>query len=306
MSNNDAQSAFRREDEIDLTEIWNALWKGRWIIVGSCVVFALGAIIYSLSLTNVYRSDTLLAPAELSQPVNPLLAQFGAAAGLVGISGGSSSNNQINNAIATLRSREFIRQFIEKHKLKPALFASSWDESTGSSVLDGSIFSADTNVWTEGEPTDLEAYRKFSGILTVSRNQTTGLVTLAIDWIDPVQARDWANQLIREVNSLYKQLDQQEASSAIEYLQNQLQATQLVEMQRAFYELIESQTRIVMLADVREDYVFSILDPAIAPEEKIGPNRALICILGTLIGAILSILYLLIRRNIKSSSDTSV
>ena len=60
-----------------------------------------------------------------------------------------------------------------------------------------------------------------------------------------------------------------EANSAIEYLRKQLESTQLVEMQRVFYDLIESQTRISMLADVREEYVFQVVDPAVVPDEKL-------------------------------------
>ena len=46
--------------------------------------------------------------------------------------------------------------------------------------------------------------------------------------------------------------DASEANGAIEYLRRQLEQTQLVDMQRLFYQLIESQARITMLADVRD------------------------------------------------------
>ena len=64
-------------------------------------------------------------------------------------------------------------------------------------------------------------------------------------------AERWVNTLIRSINQEVKQKDLTDAISAIEYLRKQLESTQLVEMQRVFYDLIESQTRISMLADVR-------------------------------------------------------
>jgi uncharacterized protein involved in exopolysaccharide biosynthesis len=51
----------------------------------------------------------------------------------------------------------------------------------------------------------------------------------------------------------------------------------------------------VMLAEVRPEYVFKTIDPAVIPEEKSKPGRALICVLGTLIGGALGVLLVLIR-----------
>ena len=82
-----------------------------------------------------------------------------------------------------------------------------------------------------------------------------------------------------------------EANRAIEYINGQLARTQLVSMQNVFYTLIEQQTRTVMLADIRDEYALETLDPAVVAEEKSAPSRALICIIGTLLGGMLSTLF---------------
>lgn len=76
-------------------------------------------------------------------------------------------------------------------------------------------------------------------------------MSVAIAWPNPQQAAPWTNQLIAALNQELRSRDVREANSAIEYLRRQLGQTQLVGMQRVFYQLIESQTRITMLADVR-------------------------------------------------------
>ena len=63
-----------------------------------------------------------------------------------------------------------------------------------------------------------------------------------------------------------------------------------------FFELIQSQTETVMLAQVRPEYVFKTIDPAVVPELKSKPKRALICVLGTLLGGMLSVLIVLVRH----------
>ena len=130
----------------------------------------------------------------------------------------------------------------------------------------------------------------------MSQDAKSGLVTVAIEWHDPVLAARWVNALVKKINQEVKQKDQAEANSAIAYLSQQLESTQLVEMQRVFYDLIESQTRISMLTDVREEYVFQVVDPAVVPDEKIAPRRSLIAVLGTMLGAMLALVVVLVRH----------
>ena len=55
----------------------------------------------------------------------------------------------------------------------------------------------------------------------------------------------------------------------------------------------------MMLANVRDEYVFKTIDPAIVPENKSEPKRALICVLGTLLGGLLALIYVLGRHYIR-------
>jgi LPS O-antigen subunit length determinant protein (WzzB/FepE family) len=72
-------------------------------------------------------------------------------------------------------------------------------------------------------------------------------------------------------------------------------------METVFYQLIEEQTKSMMLTQVKAEYVLKTIDPAQVPEEKDGPKRALIVVLSTILGSMLSVLIVLIcyfsRRN---------
>ncbi len=287
---------YQYEDEINLLELWYILWGEKIVIIAITSFFAIASVVYALSQTEIYRAEALLAPAEVRQSNNPLLGQLGAAAGIIGLNLNNEGSDQISTAMAILQSREFARQFIDKHSLLPYLMAGKWNKAEQRSVIDPTLYDAESDAWLNQQPSEWEAANKFNGILSVNRNRDTGLVTVAMEWHDPNQAQQWVNLMVADVNNLLKQQDLEEASSAIDFLQQQLQNTQLVEMQRAFYQLIESQTRIVMLADVRDDYVFRFIDPAVAPEEKIRPQRRLICIVGTMLGGMLAIMFVFIRR----------
>jgi len=294
-----------RENEIGIIELWRILWGQRNIILCTVGFFAVASVIYSLLLTDIFRADVLLSPMNESSTLQ-VPGQLGIATNLLGARFTNSDSNT-TNALATISSREFIREFISKHDLMPWLFASNYDSAGGRSSIDTTLYSIETSTWVseqqQYEPTDAEAYIVFREILSVLVDQNTSLITISIEWPDPQLAARWLNWLVDDINEHIKLGDMLEAQLAIDYLTKQLESTQLVDLQRVFYQLIESETRTLMLADIRKGYVFETIDPAVIPEESSKPNRALICIFGTLLGGVLSVLYVLVKHNIVQ--DTS-
>ena len=51
----------------------------------------------------------------------------------------------------------------------------------------------------------------------------------------------------------------------------------------------------MMLAEVSDEYVLKTVDPAQVPDKKDQPKRALIVVLGTMFGGMLSMLIVLVR-----------
>lgn len=310
------QAGYAAEDEIDLRELFGLLWAGRVLICGVTAAAAVISVVVALSMTEIYRAEAILAPAD-GEEASSSLSQFGGAAALLGVSLPGGSDSQLTNALATMRSRDFIIRFIHEHDVLIPLFAGEWDAAAWEATVDTEIYDLSKGGWllekgkpwrldNEGKPTDLEAYREFDKALRVNFDEAEGLVTVAIEWHDPVLAAQWVNTLIKSINQEVKQKDQAEANSAIEYLRKQLESTQLVEMQQVFYELIESQTQVSMLADVREEYVFQVIDPAVVPDEKIAPRRSLIAVLGTMLGAMLALVAVLVRHYAFANEGESV
>ena len=57
--------------------------------------------------------------------------------------------------------------------------------------------------------------------------------------------------------------------------------------------LIEMEMKTSMLANSSLEYAFKVIDPAIAPQKRIKPKRALIVILGGILGVFLSIMLVI-------------
>ena len=71
----------------------------------------------------------------------------------------------------------------------------------------------------------------------------------------------------------------------------------VIELRQGIYRLIESQIEMVMLANVRDEYAFKILDPAVPaePNQFIRPKRLMIVIVGFMLGLLLGVSVALTR-----------
>tara|TARA_B100000886_G_C20173340_1_gene387002 strand:+ start:93 stop:317 length:225 start_codon:yes stop_codon:yes gene_type:complete len=61
-------------------------------------------------------------------------------------------------------------------------------------------------------------------------------------------------------------------------------------------DLILEEIKKITLAKASKDFAFKILDPAVVPLERYGPQKRLIVIFGTIIGFSISIFLVFFRR----------
>ena len=301
------------DDEIDLKELFMVLWGGKWLISAVTGLAAAISVVVALSLPNIYTASALLAPAESGGGgLSGLMKQYGGLASLAGVSlPGGEEGSRAQLGIQLMKSRAFIGDFVERRDILPELMAvESWDAGSGDIIFDHYDYEADTATWVRDvdlpkkpTPSLLEAHEEFMDILGVSEDKQTGYVTVSIDHQSPVVAAQWVNWLVEDVNAAVKAQDVAEAEKSIEYLKQQVANTSLADLQAMFFELIQSQTETVMLAEVRPEYVFKAIDPAVVPEEKSKPSRALICVLGTLLGGMLGVVTVLIRYYARSEPE---
>ncbi|EGR1679947.1 LPS O-antigen length regulator, partial [Vibrio parahaemolyticus] len=276
-------------DEIDLRELFGALWKGKWIIIATTFIFAIGSVLYALSLPNIYKADALLAPAESSNGggLSKMAGQLGGLAALAGVNLGAGESSQTDLAVQVMKSRQFVEAFINKHDLLvPLMAATDWDLTNNKLILDEELFNPNTGEWLRepnglrgSTPTAQEAFEVFNKeVLSISQDKESGLYTVSVKYYSPYVAQQWVNWLIEDINKVMRERTIAETSQNLAYLNTQLQKTSVADMQSTFYKLIEEQTKSLMLAEVQEEFVFKVLDPAVVPELKNSPSRAIICI----------------------------
>ncbi|EHQ15722.1 lipopolysaccharide biosynthesis protein [Shewanella baltica OS183] len=293
-------------DEIDLRELFAVIWQGKWLILAITAVFTIGAVIFAIKQPNIYKSEALLAPASEEQGggLSALASQFGGLASLAGVNlGGKGGTDKTELAIQVLKSRQFTSEFIQKHNILADLMAAEkWDRDADKLIYDPELYNEQTNTWVrevkapfKPEPSMQEAYKAFSKMIAVNKAKETGMVTISVEHLSPAVAQQWVAWLIQDINKVMKDRDVAEANRSSEFLNKQIALTNVADIRTILYKLVEEQAKTIMFAEVRDEYVFKTIDPALVPEEKAKPRRSLISLLGVFIGLLLGIVVVLVR-----------
>ena len=308
---NNAQNDTQYDDEIDLRELFGVLWAGKIKIIAITAVFAIASIIYALSVPNQYKATALLAPAKSDGGgLSGALGQMGGLASLAGISLGGGESGEAQIAQEIMKSWSYIEGFIAENNIAVEVFATEgWSKGSNELHIDDELYDAETKTWSVknnttgvvGPPSSWELFKSFSERLAVSEDKKSGLVSVSIEYYSPLIAKQWVDLYVESINRFMQQRQVTKVSRNIEYLQEQIGKTSIAEMQEVFYSIIEEQTKNKMLAEASPDYAFVAVGPSMVPEEKSQPKRALICILGTLLGGMLSVLLVLVTHYARKS-----
>lgn len=293
------------DNEFDFEKLWRAIWSGKLIIIIVTAIFILISVLYALNQPNIYKASTLLAPANEQGGAGGLAkmaGQLGGLASLAGINLGGGGTDKTGLALEVLKSRVFLEDFIEKHNLLvPLLAVKNWDQIEDRLIYNEKVYDISNNKWLRevkapntAKPSRWESYEALTKILTISTDKKTGMITVAIEHYSPSVAIQWVLWLVEDLNKAMREQDRKEAQNSIDFLTKKLDETQLSEMRNVFFQLIEEQTKTIMLAEVSEEYIFKTIDPANAPDDKIKPKRALIVVLGAMFGGLFSTLIVLI------------
>ncbi|MGH8249563.1 MAG: Wzz/FepE/Etk N-terminal domain-containing protein [Steroidobacteraceae bacterium] len=274
----------RDADAINLLDVWNAV-RADWKLLACIVaVFALAAVVIALTMTPVYRAESVVTPVDpgaRDSAASALVGQLGNLAGIAGINLGDMSGSS-NKGRVTIQSRSLIEEFIRRNKLIPILYA---DREAATS---------------DGQPTLWLAVEDFEDMYSAEPDPETGLITVRVEWTDPKLAAEWANGLVALANELLRNRDHADAQRSLKYLNGQLAQTNVVGLQQVLYNLIEIEMRTLMLSNARQEYALAIIDRAVVPELRQRPKRKQIVILGTLLGGIVGLFFIAIRRALRS------
>ena len=266
------------EDEIDLLKIIRTLLRA-WMTIVLITIVCVGlAVAYAFNAPEVFKAQTLLAPvSEVPSGSSSVLNQFGGLAAIAGISAPNDSN--VYETLATLESRQFLSDYIDRKKLLPVLYEEIWDAESQSWLVQNQ----------KDKPTVKKAVGTFKSIISVDEDRKSGLIRLSIFWKDPTIAAGWANDLVKQLNEQLRSKAITDSQKRVGYLEQELAKTTLQDMRTVLYNLLEGEKQKAMLANVNQEFALKVIDPAVVSETCEEPNRKVIVTLGGVFGVFLGI-----------------
>ena len=294
------------DDKIDLIELFNVVWEAKKLIILITAIFAIGSVVYSLSLNNHYKSESLFLARNASE--NQGLSQYSRLAAMAGISLPSSGEDKAAQMIELIKSRKFVKHLMTFENILPSILAAkSYNNSTQELLFNQKLYESETKTWKNNEiPSYLEAHSAYLNMLSVRQDKKTGFIYINIEHISPVFAKEFLELIIRESNELIRKKDMEESKQGLEYLTSELSRTPFVAIKESINALIEVQLETQMLAQINQDYILTEIEPPFIPEQKSKPSRTFICVAGTILGGILGMLIVLIRHYSFGEEDQAV
>jgi uncharacterized protein involved in exopolysaccharide biosynthesis len=275
-------------DDIDLFDIWERLVK-RWRLIASVTAaITILAIAVALFATPIYEAKVvMLVSADESNSKLQGLTGIASQLGLGALGLGAAESNHKAEALATIQSRILTEGYIRDKNLLPILFDKDWD--------------AARQQWKNPKkPRTLWDGNKLfeRRIRTVVEDRKTGLVTLTIEWKDKAMAAQWANDLVARTNAYVRQRALNLSARNLAYLNEELKNTNVVETQQAIYKLIEGEIKTTMLARGNEQYSFTVIDPAVVPQDKSNIRRLYMVLIGVFGGLAIGVLWALLGHRL--------
>jgi len=275
------------DNNVPIFELWHDLWSRRWLILVVVCVLEITAIVVAVFAEPVYRSVIVIMKADIQEQkgiLGSLASGLGDFANFLPRGLGAGSDETFE-AAAILLSRSFTQSFIIDENLLPILFSGKWDSERGE--------------WRDSEdvPSMNRAFSLFDGeIRTLDEDEWFGTLTLTIDWHDRELAARWANLMVQRLNERIRSTAVNEAESSLQYLNEELQKASIVNLREAIYVLVHDQINKIMLANVRKEYAFKVIDPAVVADEGdfVWPNRLLLTSLGLIVGLSIGIFIALL------------
>lgn len=289
--------------EINLSEILRSLWASKLLIISITFLFALSSVIYAIKTPDKFTSTAILQVQSGTNNSNSSMSQFSGIASLAGISLPSGNTNKSYYVIETIKSRDFVKHLNSFDDISENLIAAvGYDSSKEKTLFDEKLFDVNSKTWVRDPsperqkiPTYLEVHEKFIEQVDVSMDKKSGYLKISFEHFSPNFSYNFVNLIINELNIVTREKDISESQAALDYLLNQLSSTEVANVRNSISLLINNQLEKLMLANVKEDYLISTIDAPFIPEINSYPNRPFIAIFGTLLGALLSIFFVLIR-----------
>ena len=298
------------DDEIDLRELFIALWRGKWLI-SLCVVIAIAlASLYLRTAEKKYTASYVFKPVA-SEEGRPNFAGLGGLASLAGVSLPSSSSGDFTAFKMLLKSEEVATLLMADDVLIQTIFSSEWDAETGSfqrpppGQLTPYKRMIKAVLLGEGEtayiaPNAARVSDWLKEAFSTSEDRDTGFLTLSSESETPDLMLAVMARVATETDRLLKERYIASAEQTMTFYQSKLAAARAREHREALAKLIAQEDQKLMLASKGSYFVAEPLTTPSVSLYPTSPKASLVLALSVVLGGFFGAALVLIRKAIRS------
>jgi len=300
------------KDELTLLDYWQIIRKGKALIILIVMITVFSTGIRLLFMENIYQATAIITPVETKEKeggiTSMLTQQFGIA---------PSASSQASEIVSLLNSNIVREKVIQNYNLLPLLFHESWDEEK-------KMWKEETFPWlrkflrsitpenTKGGrrkestgPKIWDGLREFQAIVTVKNNLRENMISISVEFWDPEMAAKMVDYIIMTLNDHMCSEAKRVATVNMKYLVKQVDKYPDPFIKQKIYALIAQQIETSMMAEVKENFAFKVIDPPKEPDIKVKPKRGLIVMLSFVVSLFLGILAVFSKEHFKKIKASS-
>jgi uncharacterized protein involved in exopolysaccharide biosynthesis len=244
----DMQEKEECSDEINLLDYIKILARHKKLIIITVAIAVAAAAIISYLSPKTYEAQALIIPVVQSQEqdgISSVALQFGI------------MSNQTSNAselISLLQSNILMERVIVKNNLVPVFFGEKAKaKNENEQIWDGIRYLKKT-------------------IYKVRDNKKAGIIELSVKFRDPQMSAGILTCILTELTDYMSSEAKRVADTNKKYLESLIDKNSDPLIRQKIYAMIARQIEISMMAEVKENFAFKILDPPRIPDRNIKPQ----------------------------------
>lgn len=221
-------------DEIDLKELFLALWAYKYLIAALSIFVSIAAGIYALRAEKVYTASTIFALGESTSSsgiLGSLGGELGGLAALAGVKAGSGSGKAL---VERVRSRDFILEVATDLNLKNDELFNSYNPNSQTAKWKASLKAVLGLQSATEDPVNMQIWSIVSSYEDLVSIELTdsGSIKISVKHTAPERAAQIANFLASKIILVLGQENEESVDKKLEYLSRTL-ADALQDLEKA-------------------------------------------------------------------------
>ncbi len=271
------------QDEIDLLYCAAVIMRHKVLIFCITILGVIVTGVAALLMTPVYEANALIAPAGKSSTDYAGMGGMSAMAFSIGLTTPASAS--MAELVNLLNSNILKEETVRRHNLVPLL--------SGKSATD-----------TRSEEQKIRSAVGFlQGALKVEPMRKENAIRLSMRSRDPKMAATILDNVLAELTEHMSSEARRVAQTNKKYLEGEVDRTTDPFIRAKIYSLIAQQVETSMMAEVKENFAFKMLDPPRVPSHKSGPNRSRMVMIAFAASLIAGIVVAFLREYWSSRSE---